>query len=71
MTGQIDQYYWSLDNVTALCARNCLDDSSTWVTKVESVCEGQTFNVAGKLVPVHSVAARYNEGVTIACSTPE
>jgi hypothetical protein len=71
MTGQVDQYYWSLDNVTALCVRQCLDDSSNWVVKVESACEGQTFNVAGKLVPVDSVAGRYNEGVAMACSTPK
>jgi hypothetical protein len=71
MTSQIDQYYWSLDNVTDLCVRQCLDDSSNWVTNVESVCDGQTFNVAGKLVPVDSVAGRYNEGVVLACSTPK
>lgn len=71
MTGQVDQYYWSLDNVTTLCVRECLDDSSAWVTNVESACTGQTFNVAGKLVPVDSVAGRFNEGVVLACSTPE
>ena len=52
------------------CVRQCLDDSSNWVTNVESDYDGQAFKVAGKLVPVDSVAGRYNEGVVLACSTP-
>ncbi|KAI2464655.1 hypothetical protein F4781DRAFT_436189 [Annulohypoxylon bovei var. microspora] len=67
MAGQIDQYYWSEDNITALCTPDCVDDSSTWVGNVGDACVGQTYNVAGKLAPVDSVALRYVEGITMAC----
>ncbi|KAH7360209.1 hypothetical protein BKA65DRAFT_576795 [Rhexocercosporidium sp. MPI-PUGE-AT-0058] len=67
MAGQIDNYYWSEDNITALCTSSCIDDSSTWVGNVGDACLGQTFNAAGKLVPVDSVALRFVEGITMAC----
>ncbi|KAI0888396.1 uncharacterized protein GGS22DRAFT_155744 [Annulohypoxylon maeteangense] len=67
MAGQIDKYFWSIDNITTLCTDDCVDDSSTWVENVGDACVGQTYNVASKLVPVDSVAVRYVEGITMAC----
>lgn len=67
MAGQIDNYLWSEDNITALCTSDCIADSSTWVANVEEACLGQTYSVASKLVPVDTVAFRYVEGITLAC----
>ncbi|TGJ83729.1 hypothetical protein E0Z10_g5023 [Xylaria hypoxylon] len=67
MAGQIDNYFWSMENITSLCTSACVDDSSTWVGSVGDACGGQTFSVGGKLVPVDSVALRYVEGITMAC----
>ncbi|KFY96630.1 hypothetical protein V500_02364 [Pseudogymnoascus sp. VKM F-4518 (FW-2643)] len=67
MAGQIDNYYWSKDNITTLCTPTCIDNSSTWVSNVGDACIGQTYNAASKLVPVDSVALRYVEGITMAC----
>lgn len=67
MAGQLDNYYWSEENITSLCTSDCVDDSSTWVGQVGDACIGQTFNVGGRLVPVDSVALRYVEGITMAC----
>ncbi|KAL5315967.1 hypothetical protein ACEPPN_016841 [Leptodophora sp. 'Broadleaf-Isolate-01'] len=67
MAGQLDMYYWSEDNLTALCTESCLSDSSSWVGNVGDACVGQTYNVGGKLAPVDTVALRYVEGVTMAC----
>ncbi|KAK0117167.1 hypothetical protein ONS96_013000 [Cadophora gregata f. sp. sojae] len=67
MAGQIDMYYWSQDNLTALCTDSCVSDSSIWVGNVGDACGGQTYNVGGKLAPVDTVALRYVEGITMAC----
>lgn len=71
MAGQIDNYYWSEDNITALCTSSCIDDSSTWIGNVFNACTGQTYNAGGKLVDVDSVAVRYVEGITLACLKSE
>jgi hypothetical protein len=71
MAGQIDNYFWSVENVTSLCTSDCVDDTSTWVGNVGDACVGQTFSVGGKLVPVDSVALRYVEGITMACLKSE
>lgn len=67
MAGQIDMYYWSEDNLTALCTESCLSNSSSWVGDVGDACEGQTYNVGGKLAPVTTVALRFVEGISMAC----
>ncbi len=71
MAGQIDNYYWSEENITTLCTPSCIDNSSTWVGNVGDACVGQTYNVASKLVPVDSVALRFVEGITMACLKSE
>lgn len=68
---QIDDWYWSEDNITALCTSSCIDDSSTWVGNVADVCIGQTYNAGGKLVKMDSVTFRYVEGITMACLKSE
>ncbi|GAB7348916.1 hypothetical protein MBLNU459_g7604t2 [Dothideomycetes sp. NU459] len=67
MSGQIDLYLWSEDNITALCTDDCIGSSSDWIAGVYSACEDQTMTVASKLVPVDSVAYRYADGIGLAC----
>ena len=71
MAGQVDVYYWSLDNVTTLCTDQCFNETSSWAGDVGDACGGQTFTVSGALVPVDSVAMRYIEGLNLACLTSE
>jgi hypothetical protein len=71
MTGQIDMYLWSSDNLTTLCEDDCLDGSSDWITTVEAACSGQTYSAGGKLVPVNSIPLRYVEGINLACAKSE
>jgi len=71
MAGQTDKYFWSEDNLTSGCTESCLSNSSTWVGNVGDACEGETYNVGGKLAPVDTVALRFVEGVTMACLLSE
>ncbi|KAG9963623.1 hypothetical protein KCU61_g3456, partial [Aureobasidium melanogenum] len=67
MVGQIDQYLWSEDNITALCTSDCIGSSSDWIVTVQTACEGEQMAVASKLVPVEDIAGRYVDGIGLAC----
>ena len=69
MALNVDDYFWSNDNLTDLCIdSDCLDEAGAWGNDVESACDGQLIVVNGKLVDVSTVADRYNDGLTIACT---
>ncbi|EGP85831.1 uncharacterized protein MYCGRDRAFT_45634, partial [Zymoseptoria tritici IPO323] len=70
MAGDVDQYVWSVSNLTALCTTACLQESSNWVMNVEDVCDGQTHTNSGKLVPVDTIPAQFHEGLSLACLKP-
>ena len=67
MVGQVDNFWWEDDNVTALCSGNCSSQTSLWNFNVAYDCFGQTLSVGGKLVPADTVSGRYMDGMNIAC----
>lgn len=69
MAGQVDLYYWVLDNITDLCTPSCVQSSSDWLEDIYSICDGQSITLDSKMVPVESVAIRYADGFGLACLT--
>ncbi len=69
MTGQVDLYYWTQDNLTDLCTTSCIQSASDWLEGVYNACGGQTIVIDSKMVPTESVAIRYSDGIGLACLT--
>lgn len=69
MAGQVDLYYWVLDNITDLCTPSCIQSSSDWLEDIYSICDGQSITLDSKMVPVESVAIRYADGIGLTCLT--
>ena len=69
MAGQVDLYYWVLDNITDLCTPSCIQSSSDWLENIYSICDGQSITIDSKMVPVESVAIRYADGIGLTCLT--
>lgn len=68
MVGSVDDFFWTADNVTALCASsNCSSQIVDWEFAAAYDCYGQTLNVGGKLVPADTVPGRYLDGINLAC----
>ena len=70
MAGNVDNYLWDIDNVTALCTTNCLSSASSWFSEVSDHCADDVLNVNGRLVPPNSIPGRVVDGMNIACLTP-
>ncbi|KAI1080828.1 hypothetical protein F5B20DRAFT_570266 [Whalleya microplaca] len=62
-----DIYWWKVDNVTDLCLGNCSVAANQWLSRVQDACYGEYISSYGKLIPSDSVAARYIDGVNVAC----
>lgn len=70
MTGQLDNYLWSSENITGLCIDGCLDSASDWLGGVWDSCSStDTIVIESKMVPVDTVAQRYIDGINLACLT--
>jgi len=71
MAGTVDNYLWSMDNVTALCTTDCLSTASAWFSGVLDSCASDYMNVNGRLIPPLTIPGRMLDGMNIACLTPE
>lgn len=72
MTGQIDNYLWSSDNITGLCLDTCIDSVNDWMTGIWNDCAAtDSIVVASKIIPVDTVAQRYLDGINLACLTDQ
>lgn len=69
MTSTVDNYFWTSDNLTALCTRDCFAAANGWNSDVQNRCAGDTLVAYNKVVPADSVAGRYLDGIQIACLT--
>ena len=63
----MDDYFWSQDNLTALCTSACTASAQNWEIDVALACVDDDLTVYGKLVPAYTVAGRFTDGLGIAC----
>ncbi|KAF3482056.1 uncharacterized protein GIQ15_04815 [Arthroderma uncinatum] len=70
MAGDVDNYIWHMDNVTALCTADCLYTASNWYWNVFDACSDDYVNVRGRLVPPYTIPGRTLDGMNIACLRP-
>ncbi|KAF2766280.1 hypothetical protein EJ03DRAFT_345213 [Teratosphaeria nubilosa] len=70
MAGAVDNYLWDIDNVTALCAQDCLSSAQDWYRTVYSNCTDDILTFSGKQIPAYTVPGRTLDGLNIACLTP-
>lgn len=71
MAGSFDDYLWDKDNVTALCATDCVSTTTKWFSDVSTACLGNYMNVNARFVPPYTIPGRVLDGMNIACLTPD
>lgn len=62
-----DQYYWTQDNITALCTSSCQQSAVQWNNNVQTACGGYNITLDSRSVPIATVAGRYLDGLNVAC----
>ncbi|KAI1880137.1 hypothetical protein JX265_001758 [Neoarthrinium moseri] len=67
MTASLENYWWTDDNLTALCGNNCSLSVTNWNMDSAAACDEQYFTAYGKLVPIWTVTERYVESLGVAC----
>ncbi|KAL3418045.1 LysM domain-containing protein [Phlyctema vagabunda] len=71
MAGTVDNYLWDINNVTALCAADCLSTTSAWFSQVTDECANDYINVNGRQVPPLTIPGRILDGLNLACLAPD
>ncbi|CAK7207308.1 hypothetical protein SEUCBS139899_010118 [Sporothrix eucalyptigena] len=71
MAGNADGYFWSDDNATALCTKDCMSSAASWWAQSASACADEVLNAYGRLYPVETVTGRYLDGINIVCLTAD
>ncbi|OKL55262.1 hypothetical protein UA08_09466 [Talaromyces atroroseus] len=71
MAGDVDNYLWDIDNVTALCTTDCLSSAATWFADVRTECANDAIAVNGRLIPPMTIPGRVLDGMNIACLSPD
>lgn len=66
-TVNVDDYFWSEQNVTTLCISECASAAQEWEQNVAVACVSDNIVSYGTLIPAFSVAGRFVDGYSIAC----
>ncbi|CAK7237871.1 hypothetical protein SEUCBS140593_010173 [Sporothrix eucalyptigena] len=48
MAGNADGYFWSDDNATALCTKDCMSSAASWWAQSASACADEVLNAYGR-----------------------
>ncbi|KAK9772777.1 hypothetical protein AB5N19_03209 [Seiridium cardinale] len=67
MVGDLENYWWEEDNVTALCGGDCWRSASKWSDNITDACYEEYVPAYGKLVPAYAIADRLLDGMNLAC----
>ncbi|KAI1171674.1 hypothetical protein F4777DRAFT_582718 [Nemania sp. FL0916] len=73
MTQSLENYWWTDDNLTAICAPNnvtktsCADAVTAWNGASAAACDEQYFAAYGQLLPIWSVTERFRDSLSFAC----
>ncbi|ORY61421.1 uncharacterized protein BCR38DRAFT_487174 [Pseudomassariella vexata] len=73
MTQSLENYWWTDDNLTAICTPNdtttltCADAVSEWNGNAAAACDEQYFAAYGQLVPIWTVTERFVDSTSFAC----
>ncbi|KAI0437595.1 hypothetical protein F4803DRAFT_555865 [Xylaria telfairii] len=73
MTQNLENYWWTDDNLTAICSPNsetglsCMDSVTNWNGDSASACDEQYFTAYGSLVPIWTVTERFRDSISFAC----
>lgn len=67
MTMNLENYWWTDDNLTAVCDSGCAEAVGSWNYNVSDPCFEQSFTAYGKLVPIWTVTERVVDNLIFAC----
>ncbi|KAI0856210.1 hypothetical protein F4860DRAFT_493672 [Xylaria cubensis] len=73
MTQSLENYWWTDDNLTAICTPNnetstsCADAVTSWNGDAAAACDEQYFAAYGQLLPIWSVTERFRDSISFAC----
>ncbi|KDN63841.1 putative LysM domain-containing protein [Colletotrichum sublineola] len=67
MTMNLENYWWTDDNLTAICDSGCAQAVGSWNYNASDPCYEQTFTAYGKLVPIWTVTERVVDNLRFAC----
>ncbi|RKU41544.1 hypothetical protein DL546_001268 [Coniochaeta pulveracea] len=67
MTQNLENYWWTDSNLTAICSTNCSQEVTFWSTDALADCDNQYYTAYGKLVPIWEVTDRFRDSVDFAC----
>ncbi|KAF9889729.1 hypothetical protein FE257_007035 [Aspergillus nanangensis] len=62
-----DDVYWTADDVEALCTASCRADITSWVSKANTACDGDTMPVGGMIMSAKFLPLVYQHGFNVAC----
>jgi hypothetical protein len=66
-TFKVDQVYWELKDVTALCTPQCVSMTARWKTQVAAACANDWIRSGQRFVPAATLSERVADGVNMAC----
>lgn len=66
-TFKVDQVYWELEDVTALCTSQCMTLIKRWKTQVEAACANDWIRSGQRFVPAATLSQRVADGLNMAC----
>lgn len=58
---------WSQTNITALCTQECSNSLSSWLSAVETNCDGQTLPYEGGYLVPKSIPTKWSQGYELVC----
>ncbi|KAI2635310.1 hypothetical protein GGS21DRAFT_489973 [Xylaria nigripes] len=73
MTQSLENYWWTDDNLTAICSRanenttSCAVAVGRWNGNSAAACDEQYFTAYGRLLPIWSVTERFRDSLNFAC----
>ncbi|KAK2734307.1 hypothetical protein FQN57_001712 [Myotisia sp. PD_48] len=63
----LNDEYWSMDDIQKFCTGSCKNSLSTWLAKVEDNCAGEQASIDGTLVDPRLFPLRYITGYETTC----